>query len=274
MPPSAASCVPTELRRLEIARSRLGGDGAAADIGMWFGAVPITETCLFPPPAAAHCWVYLTLNAEIVLSLANNPSLQELLCQPRARVSIDGQWLWWALRSKYPTRPLAKLSGSDLIYELAALCARRQQRLLLLGGAPEVNTMAVRRLRDLHPKLTVSGFSPPSYRMDRAEQAGAAEAAALHAIEAHRPDYVVLGLGANKEQRLALRLSPLLDGCVTGMLCFGGAIDMLSGEVRRAAPWLQSLGLEALYRVYQQPRRLPRLLRVMRILPRLVARDY
>ncbi len=262
------------MRRLEIARSRLGGDGAATDIDMWFGTVPITERCLFPPPAAAHCWVYLTLNAEIALSLANNPSLQELLCQPRARVSIDGQWLWWALRRKYPTRALAKLSGSDLIYELAALCARRQQRLLLLGGTRKVNALAVRRLRDMHPELAISGFSPPSYRLDCAEQAGAAEVASLHAIEAHRPDYVVLGLGADKEQRLALRLSPLLDGCVTGLLCFGGAIDMVSGEVRRAAPWLQSLGVEALYRVYQQPRRLPRLLRVMRILPRLVTRDY
>jgi N-acetylglucosaminyldiphosphoundecaprenol N-acetyl-beta-D-mannosaminyltransferase len=274
MPPSAAACTPAETHRLEIARSRLGGDGAATDIDMWFGAVPITETGVFPPPNAAHCWVYLTLNAEIALSMSSNPSLHELLRLPRARVSIDGQWLWWALRRKYPTRALIKLSGSDLVYELAALCARRQQRLLLLGSTPEVNALAVRRLRDLHPELAVCGFSPPSYRLGRAEHAGAAEAAALHAIEAHRPDYVVLGLGAEKEQRLALRLSPLLDGRVTGMLCFGGAIDMVSGEVRRASPWMRSLGVEALYRVCQQPRRLPRLVRVLRILPRLVARDY
>jgi len=276
MPPSAAACTPAELHRQEIARSRLGGDATATatDIDIWFGAVPITETGSFPPPATTHCWVYLTLNAEIALSLSSNHSPHELLRLPRARVSIDGQWLWWALRRKYPARSLTKLSGSDLIYVLAALCARRQQRLLLLGSSPEVNALAVRRLRDLHPELVVSGFSPPPYRMDRAEDAGAAEAAALDAIEAHRPDYIVLGLGADKEQRLALRLSPLLDGRVTGMLCFGGAIDMVSGEVRRAPPWMQSLGVEALYRVCQQPRRLPRLLRVMRILPRLVAGDY
>jgi exopolysaccharide biosynthesis WecB/TagA/CpsF family protein len=269
MPPSAVSydaSAPSGIR--------VPADAEHAHAGLWFGNVPITETGGFPPATNTQCWVYLTLNAEIALSLPGNSALHDLLCQPRARVSVDGQWLWWALRRKYPTRSLAKLSGSDLIFELAALCAQRQQRLLLLGSTPEANELAVRRMRHQHTELAISGFSPPPYRVDSAEQADAAEAAALHAIAAHRPDYVVLGLGADKEQRLALRLAPLLDGRVTGILCFGGAIDMVSGQVRRAAPWMQSLGIEALFRVWQQPRRLPRLLRVMRILPRLVAGDY
>jgi N-acetylglucosaminyldiphosphoundecaprenol N-acetyl-beta-D-mannosaminyltransferase len=85
---------------------------------------------------------------------------------------------------------------------------------------------------------------------------------------------VVLGLGAEKEQRLSIELASRLDRSVTGILCFGGAIDMVSGCVSRAPRWMQICGIEGLYRVWQQPDRLPRLIRVFRILPRLAARRY
>jgi N-acetylglucosaminyldiphosphoundecaprenol N-acetyl-beta-D-mannosaminyltransferase len=84
----------------------------------------------------------------------------------------------------------------------------------------------------------------------------------------------VLGLGAPKEQRFALRCGAALDGKVRGLLCFGGAIDMASGAVRRAPRLIQCVGLEGLYRVWQQPARLGRLLRVLRVLPMLALGKY
>ena len=268
MPPSAATAdVSDHLARFTAAET------AAAKPGLWFGNVPITETGSFPPAAMPQCWVYLTLNAEIALSLPHNPALHDLLQQSRVRVSVDGQWLWWALQRKYPMQELSKLSGSDLIHRLAALSAQSRQRLLLLGSTPEANACAVMRLREAQPGLDVAGFAPAPYSLGSAEER-AAEAAALAAILAYRPDYVVLGLGAEKEQRLCLRLAPQLDGRVTGLLCFGGAIDMASGRVRRAPPWMQRGGLEALYRVWQQPARLPRLVRALQVLPLLASGRY
>jgi N-acetylglucosaminyldiphosphoundecaprenol N-acetyl-beta-D-mannosaminyltransferase len=253
-----------------------GSGLAAADHGpvMRFAGVAITETQDFPPAPAAVCWVYLTLNAEIVLSLPDNPTLQTLVQLPRTRVSVDGQWPWWALRRKYPRQALRKLSGSDLIYELADHCAREGRRLLLLGSQPEVNARAVMRLRELCPGLPVAGYAPGPYRADGAADEAAVNGAALEAIQAFGPDYVVLGLGANKEQRLCLRLAPVLDGRVTGLLCFGGAIDTASGRMRRAPRWMQHAGLEALFRVLQRPQRLARFIRVQRILPGLLMGRY
>jgi N-acetylglucosaminyldiphosphoundecaprenol N-acetyl-beta-D-mannosaminyltransferase len=233
---------------------------------MWFAEIPITETQSFPPAAGPQCWVYVTLNAEIALQAPHNVALQRLLQQGRARVSVDGQWLWWALRRKYPQRPLVKLSGSDLIHELAAHCAANAHRLLLLGSTPAQNAAAVARLRSQHPGLRVTGHAPPIYASRESIEIDMA-AASLAVIQTWRPDYVVLGLGADKENRLADWLSPQLDGRVIGLFCFGGAIDMASGSVSRAPRLLQNLGLEGLYRVLQQPRRALRLIRVLRILP-------
>lgn len=249
--------------------SELDDDG----LPMRFGDFPITETTSFPPPGAPACWVYLTLNAEIALSLPRSPALQQLIRLPRTRISIDGQWLWWALRRKYPARPLAKLAGSDLIHELAAHCGASGERLLLLGSSPRANAGAVDTLRRRWPTLDVSGFAPPAFALGSAAEA-AAFAASRAVVEARQPAYVVLGLGAAKEQRWALRLAPGLDGRVRGVFCFGGAIDMASGQVRRAPALWQRCGIEGLYRVLQQPRRVGRLLRVMRILPRLAFGPY
>jgi exopolysaccharide biosynthesis WecB/TagA/CpsF family protein len=268
MPPSAAAYDASAL-------PAIGATDAAlqAHASLWFGNVPITETAGFPPAEMSQCWVYLTLNAEIALSLPGNPALRDLLCLPRARISVDGQWLWWALRRKYPAQGLVKLSGSDLIYQLAAHSAQHAQRVLLVGSTPEVNAMAVMRLRELQPGLEIAGFAPAAYGIASAGERNA-EAATLEAIDAFEPDYVVFGLGADKEQRLSLRLAPRLDGRVKGLLCFGGAIDMASGHVRRAPAWMQRSGLEALYRVWQQPARLPRLIHALRVLPLLASGRY
>lgn len=246
---------------------------APAPRRLCFGEVPITETGAFPPPAVAHCWVYVTLNAEIALSLPQSPWLRRLVHEPRARVSVDGQWLWWALRRKYPQQPLAKLAGSDLIHTLAAHALREGRRLLLVGSMPQTNGLAVQRLRQRWPGLQVAGYAPAHYAIgSRGEARAAGET--LAAIEAWRADYVVLGLGAAKEHRLAERIAPLLDGQVRGLCCFGGAIDMAGGRVRRAPAWVQRAGLEGPYRVWQQPARLLRFVRVLGLLPRLARLDY
>ncbi len=241
--------------------------------GLRFGTFPITETASFPPAPTDECWVYLTLNAEIALSLPKSPELAQLVQSRRARVSIDSQWLWWALKRKYPGRPLHKFSGSDLIHVLAANCAREGSRLLLLGSSPSRNATAVQRLRDRWPALAVAGYAPEHYTQG-SEGEREMHREALEAIAAFRPNHVVLGLGAAKEQRFALRCAAALDGKVSGLLCFGGAIDMASGAVRRAPPLIQHIGLESFYRLWQQPARLGRLLRVLRVLPMLARGAY
>ncbi len=233
---------------------------------MRFGPFPITETRSFPPPPQAECWVYVTLNAEVALQVQVDAGLQTLLRSPRARVSVDGQWIWWALQRKYGPRTVAKLSGSDLIHTLAAHCAREGRRLFLLGASPTSNAGAVHKLQQQWPQLSVAGYAMPHFAPG---QEHLSRENSLAAVRAFAPDYVVLALGPAKQFGFAWALVPELDGLVSGLLCFGGSVDMVSGAVKRAPLAWQQSGLESIYRVLQQPSRLWRWFGTLRILPRL-----
>jgi len=233
---------------------------------MSFCGIAITETGVFPPPRQSVCWVYVTVNAEVALRLPDTPALQSLLRSGRARVSVDGQWVWWALRRRHPDQPLRKLAGSDLIHQLAQHCAETGQRMLLLGASPQANAGAVQALSARWPGLHVVGFAPGMFEPGQPCE-DEVFSQCLAGVRAHRPDYVVLGLAPPKMYPLAQKLATLLDGSSTGVLCFGGAIDMASGQVKRAPLLWQRCGLEGVYRLWQQPSRLPRFLRVLRIVP-------
>lgn len=249
--------------------------GSPARDPVRFGSMVVTELSegSFPPRPAHHCWVYVTLNAEIALELPRNSGLQHLMGSDRLRTSIDGQWLLWALRRKYTQHSLDKLSGSDLIHRLAAQCAQQGHRLLLLGSTPARNARTVERLQASHPGLFVRGAALPRYQAGTESELEALRQAVAQ-CNAHHVQYVVLGLGAEKEHRLAAMLSQQLDGQAIGIFCFGGAIDLASGDVPRAPRWLQQCGLEGPWRVWVQPQRAWRFVKVLRILPALALGRY
>lgn len=240
-----------------------------------FDEIRITELRSFPPsPILGRCYFYVTLNAEISLLKKSNEALRQFLCLPETRVSVDGQWILWALRRKYPRETLEKLSGSDLIYRLAEHCDTFASRLLLLGGTKNNNAEAVRALRLRSPDAVVYGFSPPML-----EQASSTETDVREQIREQialfKPHYIICCLGTPKEQVWAWPEREWLDQQgVIGTFFFGGAIDFVSGALRRAPALWQRFGLEGLYRVIQQPKRFMRLVRVLRVLPAIITGRY
>lgn len=240
-----------------------------------FGSVRISETAGFPPSVpSGECVVYVTLNAEIALLARDSPRFLEILTASTTRVSVDGQWVLWGVRRKYPHVPVEKLSGSDLIFRLAAHCASHGEKLALLGSSVHSNAAAVARLRHVHPGLHIEGLSPPQFAID--QMTGDAVRAPIQAwIRKVRPLYVVVGFGTPKEVFWASSEVDLLrrEG-VVAVFCFGGAIDFASGSVRRAPVKWQRLGLEGVYRTMQQPQRWGRFLRVLRLLPTLITGRY
>jgi N-acetylglucosaminyldiphosphoundecaprenol N-acetyl-beta-D-mannosaminyltransferase len=240
-----------------------------------FCGVHVTETNGFPPiESTGLCLAYITLNAEIALHARNDPRFMEIVNAPSSRVSVDGQWVLWALRRKYPEKEIEKQSGSDLIFSLAAHCAVNGKRLALLGGSRESNAGAVSRLRESHPGLQVEGFSPSHFAAEDVTDE-ATRTPIREWLQRARPRYLVLGFGVPKEQLWVHEERAWLSGeGVAVAFCFGGSIDFASGSVRRAPTTWQRLGLEGIYRVVQQPKRLWRFLRVLRLLPHLLTTRY
>jgi N-acetylglucosaminyldiphosphoundecaprenol N-acetyl-beta-D-mannosaminyltransferase len=180
---------------------------------------------------------------------------------------VDGMPVVWALRLAGHRVP-EKVSGSDLVRPLAERAADEGWRVFFLGGKPGVAQQAASRLRAERPSLEVVGAESPTVDMD-----GPVEARrALHElVRSARPDVVLVALGSPKGELWAHEARDELRPAV--IVGIGAGLDFIVGTARRAPPWMSNAGLEWLYRLVHEPRRLWRryLVRGPRFLRHLVA---
>lgn len=165
-------------------------------------------------------------------------------------VLCDGQPLRWTsglLGCQLPE----KVSGSDLVLPLMKLAARRGFRVYVFGGARQVSREAVHRLQE-ELGVTIAGWSAPLVGIDPLPD----EAAAVADVAAARADLVLVCLGAPKGEIWIDRARERLRPAVA--LSVGASLDFYVGVIRRAPRWMQAAGLEWLFRLLQEPRRLAR----------------
>jgi N-acetylglucosaminyldiphosphoundecaprenol N-acetyl-beta-D-mannosaminyltransferase len=155
-------------------------------------------------------------------------------------------WLSWLNGQRHVDR----VYGPDL---MLALCERSQAtgaRHFFYGGAPGVADLLVLKLRERFPELAVAGVHSPPFRGVDAEE----DQAILNAINASQADVVWVGLGTPKQDYWVARHRPLLTAPV--LIAVGAAFDFHAGLLRQAPRWMQRSGLEWLFRLLQEPRRL------------------
>jgi N-acetylglucosaminyldiphosphoundecaprenol N-acetyl-beta-D-mannosaminyltransferase len=118
------------------------------------------------------------------------------------------------------------------------------------GGAPGVPEELARRLGEAYPGLKVVGTMSPPFREPTAEE----EEELVAEINAAKPDYVWVGLGAPKQDLWVASHRERLEA--SALLAVGAAFDFHSGRRRRAPHWMQRTGTEWLFRLLMEPRRL------------------
>jgi N-acetylglucosaminyldiphosphoundecaprenol N-acetyl-beta-D-mannosaminyltransferase len=161
----------------------------------------------------------------------------------------DGVPLIWAsrlLRSPLP----AKLSGSDMILPIARLAAREGWRVYLLGGAPGAAGAAAKRLRD-GCGVEIAGVDDSVVRLDEDSDG---QRLIVERIRSARPHLIFVALGAPKQELWCARVLDAVRPAVA--IGIGASLDFVAGHVRRAPSWMSRAGLEWLYRLAQEPRRL------------------
>jgi len=155
-------------------------------------------------------------------------------------------WLSWL----HGHQDAERVYGPDL---MLALCERSQttgHRHFFYGGAPGVAERLVRRLRSRYPALAVAGICSPPFRPVDARE----DVETLDAINAAAPDIVWVGLGTPKQDYWVSTHRPLLSA--PALIAVGAAFDFHAGLLRQAPRWMQRSGLEWLFRLVQEPRRL------------------
>jgi N-acetylglucosaminyldiphosphoundecaprenol N-acetyl-beta-D-mannosaminyltransferase len=187
-------------------------------------------------------------DVHLVMQCQWDPALRRVL-NAAALTVTDGMPLVWFCRL-VGRRNAKRVYGPDLLLAACADGVGKGRRHYFYGGAPGVADALVERLRTAYPGLEVAGVHCPPFRqLSQAEEAEVASA-----INAARPDIVWVGLGAPKQEFWMARFRPLLDAPL--LVGVGAAFDFHSGAKPQAPKALQRVGLEWVFRLASEPRRL------------------
>ncbi len=161
-------------------------------------------------------------------------------------IGIDGIGIVWAARMLGISVP-ERVAGVDLMEQLLRLCAKQRLRPFLLGAQQSVLEQAVEAAEKRWPGLEFAGirngyFAPQD------------EPEIVARIRDSRADCLFIGMPTPRKERFLHRYRHELD--VPFIMGVGGGIDVLAGHVKRAPDLMQKAGLEWLYRIYQEPRRM------------------
>jgi N-acetylglucosaminyldiphosphoundecaprenol N-acetyl-beta-D-mannosaminyltransferase len=219
-------------------------------LGLWVDRVTIEEalTAIQAFLHAARPHQIVTANLDF-LRLGRQDAGFRALVNSADLVVADGMPLVWA--SHMHREPLPqRISGVDLIHACARIAATQGYRIFLLGAAPGVADEAAAALERLYPGLHIAGTYAPPFTGDPA----ANDARALAAVRSVRPDILLVAFGAPRQEEWISNNKAALN--IPVCMGVGGSLDMLAGRVRRAPRWMQHSGLEWLFRLLQEPRRL------------------
>jgi N-acetylglucosaminyldiphosphoundecaprenol N-acetyl-beta-D-mannosaminyltransferase len=220
-------------------------------MGVTFDALTEEEVVdsIFESLGAGRGGSVVTTNLEILRQQKSVPEWQDLLGET-SLVVADGMPLVWA--SALAGTPVPeRVAGSSLVTPLCIRAAREGKSVFLIGGAPGTAANAAERLAQEAPGLVVAGTLCPPHGF---ESDPAAVADIRKHLRAARPDIVLVGLGAPKQERLIQALRADLPGA--WYLGVGISFSFISGDIRRAPDWMQRAGLEWLHRFVQEPGRL------------------
>ncbi len=183
-----------------------------------------------------------------VVTASRDPALRDKVNQFDL-VAPDGQPVRWALNWLYNVGLAERVYGPELMLRLCSAAAQAGVPIYLYGGADEVTPRLVDALVAREPKLKISGYEAPPFR----PLSAAEDAAMVERIEQSGAGLVFIGLGCPKQDHFAFDHR---DRIRAVQVCVGAAFDFHAGVKRMAPPWMQERGLEWLFRLGQEPRRL------------------
>jgi N-acetylglucosaminyldiphosphoundecaprenol N-acetyl-beta-D-mannosaminyltransferase len=191
----------------------------------------------------------VTANLEFLRQFQDSDEIRELLSAADIVVA-DGMPLVWASRIARRALP-ERVAGSDLINTLSARAAENRQSVFLLGGSDGAAREAAGRLAGLNPSLAIAGTASPRPGF---EQSPATVSRLIEQVAGSRPDIVFVGLGFPKQERLISEMRGVMPS--TWFIGCGVSIDFVAGYVERAPEWSHRLGLEWIFRLIREPRKL------------------
>ena len=202
-----------------------------------------------------------TVNTDFVantlpwnLSKTRHPELLDIL-RKADLVTADGMPLVWI--SRFIGVPLKnRVTGADLVPELAREASLRHKSIYFLGGKGNVAIQAAQALKKLYPDLIIAGCDSPFVHIEGEPFLDALESdfPIVERINASGADILLIAFGNPKQELWFERNRHRLKVPVS--IGIGGTFEFIAGKVARAPIWMQRNGMEWIFRLIQDPRRL------------------
>ena len=188
-------------------------------------------------------------NVDSVMKLRRDAAFRDVY-RSASLVVADGVPLLWAA-AWCGQRLQGRVNGTDLFERLAQHAAASHYSMFLLGGNGDAASRAATELLARHPGLQIAGVYSPPFGFEQVPRHNEAIKAMIRTSGA---DILVVGLGAPKQESWVAA-----HGSATGVrvaLCVGFSFSFVGGLAPRAPRWMQTRGLEWLWRLAHEPRRL------------------
>ena len=162
----------------------------------------------------------------------------------------DGMPIVWLSRLMGCALP-CRMAGADLFFELCKEASLRGFSIYLLGSTSDVLEKIKINLKTEFPNLQIAGMYSPPYKENFSEDENSE---ILRSINEAKPDILLVGMTAPKQEKWIYRNLDKLN--VKVAIGIGAVFNFVAGTVKRAPRWMQKMGLEWLFRLIQEPKRL------------------
>lgn len=222
---------------------------------VWVWGVPFAPVTLEETVEAVDALIekgvpsyFITANLHYVMLTSELPDLAAINADA-ALIVADGAPIVRAARRRPIPLP-ERVAGSDLIFHLCELAAKRGHRLFFLGAPEGVADEAAEKLRARYPGLQIAGTECPPFR----PLTDAENDQLVDRIRAARPDLLFTAFSQPKGDRWIFENYKRIG--VPVCVNLGASLDFAAGRIARAPLWMQKAGLEWAFRLLREPRRL------------------
>jgi exopolysaccharide biosynthesis WecB/TagA/CpsF family protein len=208
-----------------------------------------------------------TLNLDHIVKLRRDAKFRAAYCNARY-ITADGFPVVWA--GRLSGAKVDRVTGADMILPLCAAAAHAGQPIYLFGSQTEALGGAAQFLTARLPGLTIGGMAAPALGFDPASEQAASYA---RQIAASGAKICFVALGAPKQELFAALACQETTGIA--FVCIGAGLDFLAGMQVRAPRIMQASGMEWIWRLLSNPRRLGRrYLDCLLVLPTVLLQSY
>jgi len=188
---------------------------------------------------------HVVINADKVLKIRQDKKLKQIV-ESCDLINADGQSIRWAARLLGISFK-ERITGMDLMEQLLKLSSQKGYSVYFLGAKEEVVRKVVETSTNKYPSLKIAGWGDGYWESNE-------EKKVVQDIKRAQPEILFVAISSPKKEFFIRKYMDEIQ--VPFSMGVGGSFDVIAGLTKRAPLWMQKCGLEWLFRLYQEPRRL------------------